>query len=312
MAGRPFEAEASLVATGGERLQKTDEWVLPQVSRNDVLFVVDDGASLGDFEGSRLAAAQGYLDYLSAQTHVPWRIYATTTDGSGQLRTAADGRSFIDADTADAAAALAALLTVQTPRVGPSLGLASMEAAVASGAMVSPTDRPRDLAVKVLSGREDSSPDPIVNYALGLVAAAGGTGGIRFVSFDYFAVPEGGCNTPGTGYLGDRYAQVADRLEGSVATLYGQSWSRYFEDFERDYSETWYGDACAELSMTPVADTLEVYADDTLVPSLDTAGRPGYELTLLRRTVNQVCLSPWALPAPESRVRFRYQPVCPN
>ncbi|RME21559.1 MAG: hypothetical protein D6798_17820 [Deltaproteobacteria bacterium] len=267
---------------------------LPQV---DVLWVIDDTASMKDEQAAMADAFGGFIDQLD-QLELSWQVGVITTDGTGPDAGLLQGNPWvIHRDLEDPAAAFADAVDVGTDGQSTESGLGAAWLAL-SEPMISTDNRgfrrpQAALHVVVLSDSDDDSVDILGEDPAGafldfLADEAARTGADARLSAIVGPVPEG---CPGASPA-EIYTAVAEDSGGVVASICVADFSAVAATIA-DASVAW--PTRFSLQAIPEPDSVAVEFDGTLVSS------SGYEVEPAERLL--VFLAP---PPPGVEIRVRY------
>lgn len=215
-------------------LRVTEEWVQDALAEVDVLWVVDDTASMEDEHAALSDAAADFVAALDA-AGLAWQVGVTSTalrgESAGRLR----GVPWvIPAGTPDAAAALASAAWVGTEGREPAgaLGAAALalQEPLRSGANRGFRRPEAALHVVVFSDGEDQSEeilgvDPVGAFLSLLDDEAARTGRAARLSAVVGDATAGCVGDGGQAVPGDRYVDAARATGGAFASICSADWS---------------------------------------------------------------------------------------
>lgn len=247
-----------------------ERFVQASLPAADVLWVIDDTASMADEHAALSASFERFADALD-DIGVAWQMGVVTTDVSDDDAGLLQGDPWIlTPDTDDRAAALAQMLDVGTGGASPEAGLGAAVLALTEP-LRSAQNRAfrRDdasLHVVIVSDSDDDSQtvlgdDPAGSFEAFLAAEAETTGQPALLSAVVGDVPSGCTWEGGTALPGAIYAEVALATGGVVSTICEADLSAVSAALG-DVSVSW--PTRFALQSLPVADTVRVTVDDAL------------------------------------------------
>ncbi len=275
----------------------------PLAAPLDVLFVIDDSASMVEEQDALVLAAQAMIARLVA-AGVDFRIAATTTDPArgGQL-VEVRGARWIDGSSPDPVAAFTALVrAVGTAGTGSEAGLEAAYSAL-SGAALAGVNRgflrpEAGLAVLVMSDEEDLSPRPTRFYAQFVASLKPRQRQLptHLSAIVLFPNDTSGC-AGGGATAGRRYIEVASDSGGSIASICARDWATSLAPISTLMAGQRVHFA---LAGTPERRSLEVLVDGAPVTT-------GWAYSAIERAIRFE--APSAPPA-GATVEIRYAPEC--
>lgn len=259
----------------------------------DILFVVDDSASMSEEQGRLGANFSAFVDVL-AGTHADWQIGVITTDAAdlGVLT-----GPVLTPDTPDLQAAFEAAVAVGTEGSRDERGLTT--AALAVNPVVNPglVRATSALNVVFVSDEDDHSGGDVADYE-SILAGAAGTGGFRAHAL-VGDLPAGCVSGTSAADAGVRYLQAASDTGGWYDSICADDYSALLARVGLDvagWATTFY------LENVPVPDTVAVTVDDVQIPERAEDGwqySPGD---------NAVIFDGRAVPRPGMVIEITYEP----
>jgi hypothetical protein len=258
----------------------------------DVLFVVDDSASMAEEQGRLAENFLAFVDAIGAQD-ADWHLGVVTTDleaaDAGVLRS-----GVLDPDVPDVETVAAAALTVGTggSRVEEGFAVATLALDGRNTGFLREEAR---LNIVFVSDEDDQSPGTADEFLDGLAAVAGTEGfAVHGVVGD---LPDGCASGAGAGEAGKRYVTAIAKTDGWRESICADD---YVELLTRvGFEAAGLQDRFA-LSAVPKTDTLVVSVDGVLIPERDVDGwryEPGD---------NSVLFTGRAIPRPGMRIVVDY------
>lgn len=258
----------------------------------DVLFVVDDSASMAE-EQENLSANFGAFLELLGDTTADFRIGVTTTDPArGGVLVGA----VLTPDSADAANSFAAQMAVGTSGARDEQGLAMGVLGLRED--VNPDFlREQGLAhVVFVSDEDDHSEGTVESYITGLKAAAIGEGvTVHALVGD---IPAGCMSGSSAADAGTRYLEVAAAFEGLHESICAD-----------DYADVLEALGLAVSGWNPVFPLSELAAETTITVWVEDVKMPRREEDGWTYSIgeNAIVFSGHAIPRPGMQVRVTYQ-----
>ncbi len=258
----------------------------------DVLFVVDDSASMIE-EQANLAANFGSFVELLGDTTADYRIGVTTTDRE-------DGGVLVgpvlDPDTADVVTAFSAEVNVGTSGSRDEEGLATAALALRNDVNPDFIRADSDAHVVFVSDEDDHSPEEVDRYVDSLRSSSGsGTLTAHALVGDE---PAGCLSGESAADAGLRYLQVARSTGGLSESICAPDYGVVLEALGLAVSG-W--NPLFPLSELPAEPTLAVWVDGVAMPNRDD---DGWQYSI---GDNAVVFAGRAIPRPGMKVRVTYQ-----
>lgn len=341
--GEPEPLVATLVGRGGAELTQRDRFQQNARPKVDLLFVVDNGATMGP-ESARLVADLGSLAEEWKRNEIDFRIAVTTTGlvpggpgCSGGVHGGEDGRFFpvdgarpriLDRNTPNPRATLEANLAVGTCHAEPPQLLEAALRALTPPLSTNADDPRHDesadgnlgflrpdayLWVVAISNRQDSSPGEDEAYLAAFLALKGEQGGYRFSFSPITGDRMIGCTDPDgrSAEAGDRLIDFAERAYGMPLSICGGPWLPRFAISGEFSFKT-----CFNLIAAPMdidhdgmfsAGELEVWVDGAEIPQVTDGARAWrYEVAPQPR----VCFEEGHVPVEGTQIEVRYSSGC--
>ncbi len=250
---------------GFESLVFDDTFVQLDVEhKTDVLFVVDDSASMEE-EQDRLAANFGAFVDVLATSYADWQVGVVTTDvvsaSAGVLR-----GGVLTADTPELDAAFRAAVVAGTDGSRDEQGLAA--AVLASDAARNPGFLRTGARFNVVfvSDEDDHSDLGVQSYVASLESTAGDGLAAHALVGD---LPAGCASGTSAADAGGRYLEAADITAGFVESICSDDYAGLLTRVGLDVAGL---DDTFPLSRLPAEDSLEVAVDDVVIPNRATDG----------------------------------------
>ena len=229
----------------------------------DVLFVVDDSASMDEEQAQLVASFDGFTGVLE-QSYADFRLGVVTTDPDAA---ATFTGPVLSPDTADLAGSFAAAVAVGTDGSRDEQGLS--RALSAANPAINP-DFLRDearLAVVVFSDEDDHSPESVDWYLHELNVLAGAEGlAVHAIVGD---LPAGCVSGISAADPGERYFAAADASAGLTGSICSADYSDLLTRVAFDI--TGWNDTFL-LTELPETATLRVWVDSVEIPNRDPDG----------------------------------------
>jgi hypothetical protein len=229
----------------------------------DVLFVVDDSASM-DEEQTQLAASFDGFTLVLEQSYADFRLGVVTTDPD---QPATFTGPVLTPDTADLAGSFAAAVAVGTSGSRDEQGLA--RALSAANQAINPDFLRADaqLAVVVFSDEDDHSPETVDWYLHELTVLAGSPGlAVHAIVGD---MPAGCVSGISAADPGERYLTAADTTGGLSGSICASDYTDLLTRVAFDI--TGWNDTFL-LTELPEPETLRVWVDSVAIPARDEDG----------------------------------------
>lgn len=231
---------------------------------SDVLFVIDDSASMSEEQGALSLAISAFLDAVE-DTSADWRLGVTTTtvvdDDAGTFAT-----PFVTADQADAGQVAAEALLVGTQGDRDERGLQAALLALDGRNGDFRRDGAR-LEVVFVSDEDDHSDAGVDDYLYPLETMAG-PGGLRLHGV-FGDLPEGCASPTGAADPAHRYAEAVTLADGWVESICASSFADFMHRVGLDTAEMY---ERFLLSRLPDTDTLLVKVNQAVVESDEVDG----------------------------------------
>lgn len=269
-----------------------DHFVQDEYPPADVLFVVDDSASMVE-EQARLGENFGAFVALLGTTTADYRIGVTTTDpDNGGVLVG----PVLTADTDDVIAAFTALVNVGTSGNRDEQGLAMAALAVRSDVNPGFLRREAYAHVVFVSDEDDHSSGEPERYVDALRQSAPGEG--VFAHALVGDEPEGCLSGTSAAGAGSRYLAVAGELDGLTESICADDYALVLEAIGLQVS-----------GWNPVFPLTEIAASETIEVNVDGAYIPEREADGWRYSIgdNAVIFSGRAIPRPGMEVLVAYQ-----
>lgn len=259
-------------------------------ARTDIVFVVDDSASMAEEQAQLAVAFEGFTDVL-LDTEADFQLAVTTTD-PGDADVLAG--PVLDEDTPELAAALLEQLAVGTSGTRDEQGFERAVQAVTAGGglIVRPDAR---LVTLFFSDEDDHSLGTVEGWMDELELRSGAGAVSHAIVGD---LPGGCASGQSAADAGPRYIEAAELTGGLTGSICSDDYAHLFE--EVGFAVLGWNDTFP-LSNLPEPDTLTVRVDDVLMPARDVDGWV-YSLG-----DNAVVFSGRAIPRPGMRVELRYE-----
>lgn len=275
-----------------ENLLREDLFRQAEEPPGDVLFVVDDSASMTE-EQANLAANFASFVELLGDTTADYRIGVTTTDASaaGALR-----GEVLTPDTADVVAAFTAQVAVGTAGSRDEQGIAMGVRALRPD--VNPGFLREDAVAHVVfvSDEDDHSPSELSSYVEAYTVAAIGEGVVAHALVG--DEPEGCLSGSSAADAGTRYLSLATTLGGLTESICAE-----------DYGVVLQGIGLAVSGWNPLFPLSELPAEQTITVWVDEVEMPNREIDGWTWSVgdNAIVFTGRAIPRPGMTVRVTYQ-----
>lgn len=284
-----------------------DEFVQLGLPMVDVFVLVDDGpglsaeadyvrSSLGDFVAlPHLAGIDAHFAVITTSQLQAGQREATvfaSTDAEARRVSMQDALTTMGAYTSTRSDGLNIALQLLTSSVSPAMRDFIREEAL--------------LSAIVFTNRDDTSPGDVSDYVSGLRVIKG----IRRTDLFTFSVlggpPPDGCidgNLHAEPAL--RYTTVANQTGGLVLSICDRSWPA--SSFQGPF--LWFGfKSRFFLTQPAVPASIEVYVEGEPIPERMANGQLNWAYDVATQSVN---FTPFAVPAPSTHIRVRYQVGCP-
>lgn len=258
--------------------------------QSDILFVVDDSASMTE-EEDRLQAAFTSFSEVLGDTWTDWRLAVTTTDPD---RCDLILGPVLTADTPDLDQAFSDQVEVGTQGSRDERGLECARDAVMNAGSVF-LRHEADLHVVVFSDEDDHSPGTVDTYLDALRREAGQ--GDLHVSAVVGDLPGGCASGTSAADPGTRYIQAADETGGLVDSICSDDYAAILTRIGLDVAGL---HTTFELTHLPQPDTIEVWVDGVEIPERDIDGWQ-YDVG-----ENAVVFAGRAIPRPGMKVQIAY------
>lgn len=257
----------------------------------DVVFVVDNSASMAEEQAQLQAAFAGFTDVL-LDTHADFQLVVTTTDASSDEPFV--GPPLTD-DTPNLEEALLAQLSVGTdgPRTEEGFTRALQAVSAGSGFSLRPEAR---LVVVVFSDEDDASPGAVEAWVTALERETGS--GELYLHAIVGDLPAGCASGQSAASPAPRYLEATARTEGLSASICASDYGPLLR--EVGFAVSGWNDTFP-LSNLPEPDTLEVFVDGVAMPERET---DGWQYSL---GDNAVVFEGWAIPRPGMQVEIDYE-----
>ncbi len=259
----------------------------------DILFVVDDSASMDEEQGRLGENFSAFVDVL-AGTYADWQIGVITTDPGelGVLRS-----PILTPDTPDLDTAFNAAVAVGTDGSRDEQGLLTAALAVnpsVNPGLVRPTSA---LNVVFVSDEDDHAPDAVDLY-LGVLESAAGTGGFRAHAL-VGDLPAGCVSGTSAADAGTRYLQAVTETDGWSDSICADDYSTLLARVGLDVAG-W--DTTFYLERVPDPTTLVVLVDGVVIPE---RAQDGWQYS---PGDNAVVFDGNAIPRPGMVIEIDYEP----
>ena len=258
----------------------------------DVLFVLDDSASMGE-EQARLALNFGSFVCALQETYAYFRVGITTTDPDQGGRLLGP---VLTQDTADLEGAFFEQVIVGTDGSKDEQGLEAARLAILPD--VNPELRRDDarLNVVIFSDEDDHSTDKVANYVSHMSTVAGEAGfALHAIVGD---VPAGCASGQSAADPGSRYVEAATSTGGYIDSICAEDYSEMLTRIGLDVAEL---EDTFFLTRLPRTETLEVYVDGVLMVEREV---DGWRYSL---GDNAVVFEGRAVPRPGMQVKVQYE-----
>ena len=259
----------------------------------DILFVIDDSASMTEEQSTLGANFSAFVDVLSG-TYADWQIGVITTDPDehGALRSA-----LLTPDTPLLDDAFAAAVAVGTDGSRDEQGLLTSALAMSPSLNPGLVRETSALNVVYVSDEDDHSPDSVDVY-LSVLTSAAGTGGFRAHAL-VGDLPEGCVSGSSAADAGTRYLQAVNDTEGWSDSICSDDYSALLARVGLDVAG-W--DTTFYLERIALPDTITVTVDEVEMPERADDGwqySPGD---------NAIIFSGNAVPRPGMEIVVDYEP----
>ena len=229
--------------------------------RTDVVFVVDDSASMAEEQAQLQVAFQGFVDVL-LDTEADFQLVVTNTDPTDDATSQGPP---LTADTADLSAAILDQFDVGTGGGRDEQGYTRAVQALRSGALPARPDA--RLVVIFFSDEDDHSAGPVTGYLDELALYAGsGEVDVHAIVGD---LPGGCASGLSAADPAPRYIEGAGLSQGLYASICSDDYAQLFEDV--GFAVTGWNDTFP-LTRLPEPDSITVRVDEVLIPRRDTDG----------------------------------------
>lgn len=275
-----------------ENLLREDLFKQAEEPPGDVLFVVDDSASMIEEQANLTANFAAFVELLG-DTTADYRIGVTTTDATagGALR-----GEVLTPDTEDVVAAFAAQVSVGTAgsrdEQGLAMGLRALRPDINPGFL-----REDGIAhVVFVSDEDDHSPAELTSYVESYTLAAIGEGPVAHALVG--DEPEGCLSGTSAADAGTRYLALASTFGGLTESICAE-----------DYGVVLEGIGLAVSGWNPLFPLSELPAEDTILVWVDEVEMPRREVDGWSWSVgdNAIVFTGRAIPRPGMTVRVTYQ-----
>ena len=272
----------------------TDSFVQPSRSAGvDILWVIDDSASMFEEQDQLSSHANSFIGYLSL-TPVDFQLAATTTDVSVEAPGAFLGE-ILTPETPDLANAFAEQIYLDEgsrEEKGFEAALAALDLDGVNGEILRSS---ADLELIFFSDEDDQSDYSVDEFVNGLLSARPVTNVV--VNAIVGDPPEGCASIYGAADAGDKYRQAQSQTDGireSICSL------NYDEMLSRVALKVLGLDNTVSLTEAPDLDTMTVRVDDALIHRRDRHGW-GYDAGS-----NSIVFDGYAVPPPGAEVVIKY------
>ena len=269
----------------------------------DVLFVIDDSASMAEEQAKLASFAQNIVAFGDA-ARINYHFGVITTGGSGVI---AGMPPIIERGTGSRYSAIGPNLLVGTTGPAAEQGLLAARTAVTDPNLLNGANagflRPgADLVIVAFSDADDDSPGPIADYIDPMRVTQ--TGDQRSVSIIAVTGEVGGCTIDGTNAApAQRWSEAVDRTSGFQFSICNPD----YEELSVEIGKALFGDTRNAFQLgSPPSPSLEVRVDGALIPAL--TGTVANYYTHYEAGV--IAFPPNATPVATSRIELRYDAYC--
>jgi hypothetical protein len=289
--------------------RQVDRFQAPRPWEVDVLFVVDDSASMARWHPNLARNLMDFVNFADAQ-RLDYRLMLTRTATGALVPLGPAGQLYLGPDDTPERRGAFVERAVGRPEAPRAAGLGierPVEAALRAidGARGGALREDAVLSVVVVTDEADRSPVTL-DSALDALLAVKGRRNTHLLSFSVISGGDTGCRA---GQLAAaptlRLVELARRTGGVAGRLCSPDWSRVLEDLRR----VAFGVFKSRYFLTnpPIPETVEVEVNGLRVPATCSSGRVNWTFDFSTDSVN---FTPLGLPPPGADLRIEYDAGC--